>query len=256
MDDDIAAVGDAHRLVEILLGHQHGQLVALLQLLDLLDRALDQDRRETRPRARRSAGSSAPTSRRGPRPASAARRPTCCRRAGGAARATPGRSRSSLRGCAAISARALGRKAPSSRFSSTVSLGKSRRPSGTRLIPRSTIASVERPTRSCRAPSISADDRPGHRPHDAHHAFHDRALAVAVGAEQHHGLARPDLDRHVVDHPHRAIAGIDAGDRKAIRQDRPSRPRGCASPPAAGRRRSCGRRRARRAGSRSSSPRA
>jgi hypothetical protein len=42
MDDDIAAIGDAHRLVEVLLGHQHGQLIALLQLLDLFDRALNE----------------------------------------------------------------------------------------------------------------------------------------------------------------------------------------------------------------------
>src|SRR5438270_3033565 len=44
VDDDIAAVGDADGLVEVLLGHQHGQLIALLQFLDPLDRALDEDR--------------------------------------------------------------------------------------------------------------------------------------------------------------------------------------------------------------------
>jgi len=60
----------------------------------------------------------------------------------------------------AISARANGRNAPSSRFSSTESLGNKRRPSGTRLIPRSTIASVVRPTRSTRSPSISATIEP------------------------------------------------------------------------------------------------
>src|SRR4051794_17506852 len=43
VDDDVAAVGDADRLVEVLLGHQHGQPVALLQLLDLGDRVGDQD---------------------------------------------------------------------------------------------------------------------------------------------------------------------------------------------------------------------
>src|SRR6516164_9632391 len=46
VDDDIAAVGDADRLVEVLLGHQHGELVALLQLLDLFDRALDEHWRQ------------------------------------------------------------------------------------------------------------------------------------------------------------------------------------------------------------------
>ena len=33
-------------------------------------------------------------------------------------------------------------------------------------------------------------DAAGARTHDAHHAFHQRALAVAVGAEQHHRFAR------------------------------------------------------------------
>jgi len=52
--------------------------------------------------------------------------------------------------------RAAGREAPSSRFSSTVSLGNSRRPSGTSAMPRSAICSVARPTRSWWTPSISA----------------------------------------------------------------------------------------------------
>src|SRR5579864_6215634 len=38
VDDDIATIGDADRLGEVLLGHEHGELVALLQLLDLVDR--------------------------------------------------------------------------------------------------------------------------------------------------------------------------------------------------------------------------
>src|SRR5262245_66644881 len=44
--DDIAAVGDAQRLREVLLRHQHCELVALLELLDLLDHAGHQHRRE------------------------------------------------------------------------------------------------------------------------------------------------------------------------------------------------------------------
>src|SRR5215470_16975419 len=55
-----------------------------------------------------------------------------------------------------IRSRASGRKAPSIRFSSTVSLGNRRRPSGTSAMPSSTIASVSSPTSSCRSPSISA----------------------------------------------------------------------------------------------------
>src|SRR6185436_6647979 len=35
--DDVAAIGDADRLVEVLLRHQHRQAVFVLQLLDLGD---------------------------------------------------------------------------------------------------------------------------------------------------------------------------------------------------------------------------
>src|SRR5579864_2769922 len=46
MDDDIAAVGDPDRLGEVLLGHEHAQAIAVLELLDLLDGAPDQERRQ------------------------------------------------------------------------------------------------------------------------------------------------------------------------------------------------------------------
>src|SRR5215471_1702038 len=42
VDDHVAAVGDADRLVEVLLGHEDGQAVALLQLPDLVDRVDDE----------------------------------------------------------------------------------------------------------------------------------------------------------------------------------------------------------------------
>src|SRR3989442_10270065 len=60
----------------------------------------------------------------------------------------------------AMSARASLREAPSSRFSSTVSLGKSRRPSGTSAIPRLTISSVDFRVRSIRVPSVSRKTSP------------------------------------------------------------------------------------------------
>src|SRR5256885_4850191 len=56
--------------------------------------------------------------------------------------------------------RAALRKAPSIRFSTTVSLGNSRRPSGTSATPRSTIASAESLVRSCAVPSTVSDIRP------------------------------------------------------------------------------------------------
>src|SRR5258705_11254839 len=46
VDDDVAAVGDLGRLVEVLLGHQHGELAPLLQLLDLPNPPAHQDRRQ------------------------------------------------------------------------------------------------------------------------------------------------------------------------------------------------------------------
>ena len=74
------------------------------------------------------------------------------------------------------------------------------------------------------------DDRALARPHHAHDAFHQRRLAVAVGAEQHDGLAAADLDRHIIDHAHRAIGGVNAGDGEATGQDTPSRLPDRASP--------------------------
>src|SRR5882672_8075110 len=44
--DHVAAVGDADRLVEVLLGHEDGEPVALLQLPDLVDGVDHQYRRE------------------------------------------------------------------------------------------------------------------------------------------------------------------------------------------------------------------
>src|SRR6266704_659819 len=45
--DDVAAVGDADRLVEVLLGHEHREPVGLLQLPDLVDGVDDEYRRKT-----------------------------------------------------------------------------------------------------------------------------------------------------------------------------------------------------------------
>src|ERR1700730_15839107 len=56
--------------------------------------------------------------------------------------------------------RAALRKAPSIRFSNTVSLGNSRRPSGTSATPRSTIASGDSLVKSCALPSIVSDTLP------------------------------------------------------------------------------------------------
>ena len=46
VDDDVAGVGDANCLREILFGHQHRELILVLQFTDGVDGAADQHRRE------------------------------------------------------------------------------------------------------------------------------------------------------------------------------------------------------------------
>ena len=46
----------------------------------------------------------------------------------------------------------------------------------------------------------------------AHDAFHERALAVAVGAQQHHRLSLIEFERHAHEGAHRAVAGVDGLD--------------------------------------------
>ena len=99
------------------------------------------------------------------------------------------------------------------------------------------------------------DDAAGGRAHDAHDAFHQRALAVAVGAEQRHRLAGVDRHRDVLDHPHRAVGGVHVLDGDATGQDTPSPLRDRARRLPACRRRSSCPTPARPAAARSSSPR-
>jgi hypothetical protein len=70
-------------------------------------------------------------------------------------------------------------------------------------------------------------DPPGARPYDAHDALHERAFAVAVGAEQHDGLARLGVERDVLQHADRSVGGIDSLDGDATGQDTPLSPRHC-----------------------------
>src|SRR6185295_15041727 len=70
------------------------------------------------------------------------------------------------------------------------------------------------------------DDRSGAWPHHAHDAFHQRRLAVAVGAEQYGGLTVAHLERHVLDDADRAVAGMNAAYGDAVSQGRLSPPRG------------------------------
>jgi hypothetical protein len=43
--------------------------------------------------------------------------------------------------------------------------------------------------------------------HHAHDAFHERALAIAIGAQQGHGLALADVQADAVKRLHRTIVG-------------------------------------------------
>src|SRR3546814_15572886 len=57
----------------------------------------------------------------------------------------------------------------------------------------------------------------------AHDAFQERALAVAVGAEERDRLTLVDVHRDVLQDVYRAVAGVDLGDMETIRQGKPSR---------------------------------
>src|SRR5258708_10946285 len=46
VDDHVAAVGDADRLVEVLLRHEHREPAAFLELADLVDGAAHEERRQ------------------------------------------------------------------------------------------------------------------------------------------------------------------------------------------------------------------
>src|SRR5262249_45978666 len=68
-------------------------------------------------------------------------------------------------------------------------------------------------------------DASGARANDPHDAFHQCRLAVAVRPQQHHRLAGVDVERHVLEHAHGAIGGVDLLDCQAIGQYTPSPPR-------------------------------
>ena len=101
--------------------------------------------------------------------------------------------------------RAAAERHPSSRFSSTVMVGKSWRPSGTWAIPRPTIAADREPVeaRAVQLDHAAADgEQPGDRPER-------RRLAGAVAADQRHRLSRAHLERHVGHRDEIAVGRLD-----------------------------------------------
>ncbi len=224
--DDIAAVGDADRLGEVLLRHQHGELVLVLELLDGVDGAGNQQGRKSHrwlvdqqdlgrqhqsaPQgqhlllaAREAAGKLAPA--------------LLEAREGGKAvlqvgmhflpRGPPEGAEQQV-----LLHGELGEQAPALRHEGDAEVDD--------LLGRE-------PAKVVRHPVDLGDDAPGSRPHQPHDALHQGALAVAVGAEERHGLACCDLERHVLDHAHRAVAGMNGLDGDATGQGRRSPLRGC-----------------------------
>src|SRR5256886_691029 len=150
-----------------------------------------------------------------------------------------------------MSGRAGLRKAPSRRFSSTLSVAMV--PEGRRLFPKLSVEEnlllgaelgkqspslghhghaqvddlLRRQAGQVMGFSIQVEtDRAARGADHAHDAFHERALAVAVGAEQRHGFALPDSNRHAVERAHRAVSGVYCRDPQLKRQGRLSALRG------------------------------
>ena len=254
MDDDVTAVGDAQRLREVLLRHQHGELVLVLELLDLVDGTAHQHGRETDRRLVDQQDARVEHQRARQRQhllLAAAHRAgelvapffqaiehavteveIACH-FGARGRAERAEQEILLDG-------ELGKQPPPLRHQRNAEIDDFFRRAADQIV----LLAVD-----------LGDDRSGARPHHAHDTFHQRRLAVAVGAEQHDGLAVVHLDRHVLDDADRAVAGMNAAYGDAVSQGRPSPPRGCARPRPAFRPRSFCPKPARRAAARNSSPR-
>ena len=152
--------------------------------------------------ARPASAASDRSSARGRWRASAARRPTTCRHAGGDARPGGGtgvKTRSSSSGTRRLSRSTV---APRRRFCSTVCCTNSRQPSGDKR-QAATDDGVGRLAGDVRA---LPHDLPGRRRHQAGDRVQRRGLARAVGAEQCDDRAGGHLQRHVGDADEIAVA--------------------------------------------------
>ena len=140
--------------------------------------------------------------------ASAARRPTACRRPAaplGEHAETCANTRSRFRFCAA---RARGSIAPISRFSSTVSVGNTWRPSATWPMPRSQTRCDGQPAMS--TPRSGCGRARAH----AGDGADQRGLAGAVGADDGDDLALRDLERDAVERLGVAVEEVEILDRE------------------------------------------
>src|SRR5258706_863783 len=255
VDEDVAAVGDPYRLVEVLLGHEHGEAVAFLQLPDLVYRVDDQYRRQ----AHRRLVDQQDPGRGHERAGKCEHLLLAAAHAAGELLAALGEPRKGLEAERQVVGDVRARRGAVGAEQQVLFDGQAREQPPAFRHQRDT----EVDDLFGRAPGQLVFDavyrrgdpaRP--RPHDAHDALHDRALAVAVGAEQGHGLAVVDGERDAVEHLYRAIAGAQPLDPDAIRQGKPLSLRHWRRWRGGDRPRSCGPRRAPRRDRRISSPRA
>ena len=142
-------------------------------------------------------------------PASAARRPTACRRADGCApsaaeTARNTRSRSSSKCDSSVTV------APICRFSSTVMRAKMRRPSGACAMRSRAISCVGRPVMSRPSNRMRALAR-ARVAEDGHH---QRRFAGAVGADHGDDLAVIDVEIDALERDDVAVIGLDAAHRE------------------------------------------
>src|SRR6516165_7362153 len=221
VDDDIAAIGDADGLVEVLLGHQHGELMAFLELLDLFDRALDEDRCETDRRLvdQQDLGGRHQRARQSEHLLLAA-----AQTAGELAPPFPERREGRV-GRVEVAGDLDARQWSKSAEEQVLldrELGEEAAAFGHQADPEID----DRLGRTADEIDLLAvdlgDDRSCNWWQDPHYAFHQGALAVAVGAEQYHGLAGRYPQRDILEHTHRAVARVAAGNGPTPRQVRPS----------------------------------
>ncbi len=242
MHDDVAAVGDADRLMEILLRHKHGEPELVLQVADGGDGLRDQQRREAHGRLIHQQQA-------GRRHQRARDRQHLLLAARHGARKLPApllQNRKRLvsesevladlaaRGFAECAQhqvlfhRQLGEEAPALGHERDAELHDRLGREGGEIMGHAVCLQ---------------DDTAARRPHEARHALHQRALAVAVGAQDGDRLALAHLERHAGQRLYGAVARVEVGDGEPKRQGRPP-VRACSpSRPSARRwRRSCPRR--------------
>ena len=211
-------MGELQRVKGVLLDQEHGQAVALVERRRWPRRSAARPAARGRARARRAEAVAAGSSARARSPASAARRPTACRRAAARAPCRRGKQREARgRGLRSKSAESLidgahlqvlehrhARKdAPAFRRLGDATAARSRASAAAVMsLPSKMIAPV--------AGARIAEDR-----------HHRGRLAGAVGADQRDDLARVDVDVDALERLDLAVEGLDAAQlRGAARRPR------------------------------------